>query len=89
MPKTPPEWYLTTEELKRLGEIKAELDTKKRRHAELIEKMKMPHGLNDEEKGVLQKVIREHNALYEEKKQLLGKNPLLPEHFIKNQEEGD
>ena len=51
--------------------------------------MKMPHGLNDEEKGALQNVIREHNALYEEKKQLLSKNPLLSEHFIKNQEEGD
>jgi len=86
MPKTPPEWYLTTEELNRLSAIRAEIDTKKRRHAELIAKMKMPHGLSDEEKVELQKVIREHNALYEEKKQLLAKNPLLPEHFIKNQE---
>jgi len=86
MPKTPPEWYLTTEELKRLGEIKAEIDKKKLRHAALIKKMKTPQRLDDKEKVELQKVIREHNALYEEKKQLLAKNPLLPEHFIKNQE---
>jgi len=86
MPKTPPEWYLTTEELKRLGEIKAEIDKKKLRHAALIKKMKTPQRLDDKEKVELQKVIREHNALYEGKRQLLAKNPLLAEHFIKNQE---
>jgi len=88
MPKTPPEWYLTTGELKRLGEVKAEIDAKKRRHADLIEKMKLPHRLSDEEKVELQKVIGEHNALYEEKRKLLAKNPLLPEHFIKDEEGG-
>jgi hypothetical protein len=81
--KVPPEWYLTGQDLERLREIVAEGATLLARHRDLVKKMQMPGGLDENEKVELGTVIRRHNELADEHAKLLRKNPLLPENAIK------
>ncbi len=81
--KVPPEWYLTGPDLDRLREIEVEGAKLHGRHGDLVKKMRMPGGLDENEKVELGTVIRRHNELAEEREKLLRKNPLLPENAIK------
>lgn len=81
--KVPPEWYLTASDLERLREIISEGAKLHGRHRDLVKKMQMPGGLDEDEKVELGTVIRRHNDLADEHAKLLRKNPLLPENAVK------
>ena len=86
MPQMPPEWFLTMQELQRRNELDEEIQKRRKRHSELIEKIQMPGGLDDGERLELRRIIVEHNAFFEELRSLLSKNPLLPENLLKSYE---
>lgn len=84
MPMFRPEWFLTKAELTRKAAIESEARVVKARHTELVKKMQMPGGLDDDEIHELRGVNARFTKLFDEHQSLLAKNPMLPENILKH-----
>jgi hypothetical protein len=82
MPKMPPEWYLPEVEMARLRQLEFAIASKRRRHAELVAKLKARQPLTEDEREELWEVTTAHTAFVKERDGLLARNPLLPQNLI-------